>query len=57
MGKVQLCFDELFNTFLGRFMNGRKHISFNIVHGGTEENVNIITACVILFNPFYNHGT
>lgn len=50
---MELCFDELFNTVLGRFMSGRKHISFNRVHGGTEENFNIITACVILFSPVF----
>lgn len=54
---MEPCFDELFNTVLGRFMNGRKHASFNTVHGSTEEDFNIITACVILFSPSYNHGT
>ena len=54
---MEPCFDELFNTVLGRFMNGTKQVSFNTVHGSTEENFNIITAYVILFSPFYNHGT
>lgn len=55
---MELCFDKLFNTVLSRFMNGKKtYLCFSTVTGGTQENLNIITACVIFFNLLSNHGT
>lgn len=58
VNKMGLCFDEFFNTVLGRFTDGRiTCLCFSTVTGATQKKLNIITTCIIFKNHFSNYGT